>query len=330
MVASLSTASSSSTDARLSSRSFHVSGSTGTWTRNRINAILAKQHFVLESSRTESSSATQISNALFDAVPRNAQFDSLKPILARLPLELDVQDSHDPDQAVSDADIENLDYILSNSAHVFYTRSRLAFLDQSSFDLWKALHHFQPLTADYASGYLDTTSSSSSPPPHPLTFAADASACPAFTSASARALAQLRTSFNWSSLPLIASAPPRNWYGVLFLSVRKPGSESLSFYEADRLAHEEATRSGGLIMYWYGSPHPVTGSNLATCIWTSRAAAVAASKLPLHHKAARYAAPSYQRYDLVRYKLVKSVNDARLRIEAWSSQDDQDEQVGLP
>ncbi|GAC93227.1 hypothetical protein PHSY_000790 [Pseudozyma hubeiensis SY62] len=315
---------SSSTDSRLSSSSFHVSGAAGTSTRNRLNASLGKRHFVLESLLNDPSSSSSISSsskAFFDAVPRNAEFDSLKPILARLPVELDDQESLNDDEA----DVESLDYVLSKSGRVMYTRSRLPFLDQQSIDLWKALHHFQPLTADYASGYLDTA------PPHPLLPTSDVSACPAFTSTSARALAQLRTSFNWSTLPIPSSpaSTTRKWYGVLFLSVRKAGSESLSFYEADRLSHEEATRSGGLIMYWYGSPHPTTGANLATCIWASRTAAVAASKLPLHHKAARYAAPSYQRYDLVRYKVVKHANDARLRIEAWTSQDDREEQQDL-
>ncbi|SJX64717.1 uncharacterized protein SRS1_15534 [Sporisorium reilianum f. sp. reilianum] len=289
--------------------SFHVAGSTGTATRNRINASLGKQHFVL-------STDAGASKTLFDAVPRNAEFESLKPILARLPLELDDDDSEDDDD-------DTLDYVSKQGASVLYTRSRLPFLDSSSFRLWQALHHFRPLTADYASGYLDL----SQPPPHPLASPSTLASCPAFASASARALAQLRTSFNWSALPALPAAEQRSWYGVLFLSVRQPGSESTSFYEADRLAHEEATRSGGLVMYWYGSPNPTTGANLATCIWTSRTAAIAASQLPLHHKAARYAAPSYQRYDLIRYKLVKHRNEARLRIEAWTPQDDRAERA---
>ncbi|TKY88973.1 hypothetical protein EX895_002214 [Sporisorium graminicola] len=321
MVAPLDTARSSSSSSHPST-AFHVAGSTGTSTRNRINASLGKQHFVLN---TDPFSPTA-SKALFDAVPRNAEFESLRPILARLPLELeDDQDQDGTDNDDDDDDRDTLDY--TSKRGVLYTRSRLPFLDSTSYHLWKALHHFRPLTADYASGYLDIAQ----PPPHPLppttaTTTTALTTCPAFSSASTRALAQLRTSFNWSALPTLpACAEPRSWYGVLFLSVRQPGSESTSFYEADRLAHEEATRSGGLIMYWYGSPNPSTGANLATCIWTSRTAAIAASQLPLHHKAARYAAPSYQRYDLIRYKLVKYPHDARLRIEAWTPQDDKAE-----
>lgn len=258
--------------------------------------------------------------ALFDAVPRNAEYESLRPILARLPDNDEQDDESDLD------DLESLDYVLK--AGVMYTRSHLPFLDPGSIDLWKALHHFRPLTADYASGYLEPTPS---PPPHPLPASSDETSsfasCPAFKSASARGLNQLRNSFNWASLPALPLATSRVWYGVLFLSVRKADSESVSFYEADRLAHEEATRSGGLIMYWYGSPNTTTGANLATCIWTSRRDAIEASKLPLHKKAAQYAAPSYERYDLIRYKVVKFSGETKLRIEAWTDQDDRDEDL---
>ncbi|SPO30606.1 uncharacterized protein UTRI_05223 [Ustilago trichophora] len=285
--------------------SYHVSGSTGTSARNRINASLGKQHFVLNPS-----TVAERSKPLFDAVPRNAEYESLRPILARLP------DDQDGDV---EQDITSLDYVLERG--IMYTRSRLPFLDSASIDLWKALHHFGPLTADYASGYLDAT------PPHPLPSNASFSSCPIFSSATSKGLDQLRCSFNWASLPPLPLAISRVWYGVLFLSVRKKDSQSISFYEADRLAHEEATRSGGLIMYWYGSPSPTTGANLATCIWTSRHAAIEASKLPLHKKAAQYAAPSYERYSLIRYKVVKLSGEARVRIEEWTTQDDRDEDL---
>ena len=305
---------------------FHIAGSTGTATRNRINASLGKQHFVLDPTTVVESPpvASTSKAALFDAVPRNAEFELLRPILARLPpgtVQQDDDDDYDNDYEEEEGRAASLDYM--HRQGVMYTRSRLPFLDAASVDLWKALHHFRPLTADYASGYL------AAHPPHPLPASCTSSfaSCPAFTSATARGLAQLRASFNWSTLPPLPLSTSRVWYGVLFLSVRKPGSESVSFYEADRLAHEEATRSGGLIMYWYGSPNPSTGANLATCIWTSRTAAIEASKLPLHKKAAQYAAPSYERYDLVRYKVVKLPRETKLRIEAWTDQDDRDEEL---
>lgn len=301
------TTSQASTGTSYASPSFHISGLAGTSTRNRLNASLGKQHFVLNPA-----TVAEPGKALFDAVPRNSEFESLRPILARLPLELS---SSDDDEEYS-SETDNLDYIVKQG--VMYTRTPLPYLDTASISLWKALHAFRPLTCEYASGYLSPTPT----PPHPISSASQMSSCPLFSSATTQALTQLRTSFNWSTLPTLPLNTSRVWYGVLFLSVRKPGSESTSFYEADRLAHEEATQSGGLIMYWYGSPHPITGVNLATCIWTSRTAAIEASKLPLHKKAAAYAAPSYERYDLVRYKVVKLANEAKVRVEEWLRDDD--------
>ena len=58
-------------------------------------------------------------------------------------------------------------------------------------------------------------------------------------------------------------------------------------------------------MYWYGTPHPVTRDNLATCIWQSRAQAVAANSNPAHAKAALLARDSYDMYILERHVLRK-------------------------
>jgi hypothetical protein len=71
--------------------------------------------------------------------------------------------------------------------------------------------------------------------------------------------------FNWSELGLDEGVE-REWYCVVFRSRRNKESESLSLYQADREAHEEAVKNGGLVMYWYGVPDE-TGLNLATCIW---------------------------------------------------------------
>ncbi|KAG8710706.1 hypothetical protein FRC08_016811 [Ceratobasidium sp. 394] len=97
----------------------------------------------------------------------------------------------------------------------------------------------------------------------------------------------------------------REWYVVAFRSRRKAGSDSAALYEADKLAHEEAVQNGGLIMYWYGVPDPETGDNLATCIWQSRAHAVAANSQPHHIKAMRLAAASFEYYTLERHVIRK-------------------------
>ncbi|KAG8687210.1 hypothetical protein FRC09_013633 [Ceratobasidium sp. 395] len=97
----------------------------------------------------------------------------------------------------------------------------------------------------------------------------------------------------------------REWYVVAFRSRRKEGSDSAPLYEADRLAHEEAVQNGGLLMYWYGVPDSETGDNLATCIWQSRAHAVAANSQPHHIKAMRLAAASFEFYTLERHVIRK-------------------------
>ncbi|PWY98026.1 hypothetical protein BCV70DRAFT_39334 [Testicularia cyperi] len=300
------------------------------WTsRNQVKAKLGKSHFTIDPSAV--APPTQLSrglapkaSVLFDAVPRNADFESLKPIISRLP----AGPSEDLHAALSE-NVDSLDYILKDG--VMYTQSRLPQLDPASRELRSALHGFRATTADYARGYLEgaaraavETSTSASSAPHPIAPGADITACPVFqpsrSALTQSSILNLASSFNWDTLKLPLAAS-RTWYGVLFLSVRKADSESVSFYEADRRAHEEAVRSGGLIMYWYGSPNVVTGENLATCIWTSRAAAVEASKLPIHGQAARYARKSYDRYDLIRYKVVKRAGEPHVRLESWDGQD---------
>lgn len=67
-------------------------------------------------------------------------------------------------------------------------------------------------------------------------------------------------------------------------------------------------------MYWYGTPHPETGLNLATCVWQSRAHAAAANSRPHHVRAMRLAAASYERYELERYRLCKLRGEHRLQV----------------
>lgn len=74
-------------------------------------------------------------------------------------------------------------------------------------------------------------------------------------------------------------------------------------------------------MYWYGVPHHETGLNLATCIWQSRAHAIAATSQPHHVRAMRLAAASYERYELRRYRLRKLRGERALRVEPYDRGD---------
>ena len=67
-------------------------------------------------------------------------------------------------------------------------------------------------------------------------------------------------------------------------------------------------------MYWYGTPDPGTGLNLATCVWESRASALAAISLPLHIRAMRQAAAAYEIYELERWTLRKTAGSRFLEV----------------
>ncbi|KAH7339442.1 hypothetical protein B0J17DRAFT_655120 [Rhizoctonia solani] len=134
--------------------------------------------------------------------------------------------------------------------------------------------------------------------------------------------------FNWDDISaayrsdvhnIVDGELEREWYVVAFRSRRKAGSDSAPLYDADRLAHEEAVKNGGLIMYWYGVPDPQSGDNLATCVWQSRAHAVAANSQPHHIKAMRLAAASFEFYTLERYILRKWKGASKLELVPYTS-----------
>ncbi|KAJ6625665.1 hypothetical protein B0H10DRAFT_2002676 [Mycena sp. CBHHK59/15] len=88
------------------------------------------------------------------------------------------------------------------------TQTRLPDIDPASLSLHKALHHFRPRSADYAS-------------------------------------MPYSEAFNWDQLAL-PEHEERDWYCVVFRSKRKPGSDGGSLYDADKKAHEEAVHNGGV------------------------------------------------------------------------------------
>ena len=67
-------------------------------------------------------------------------------------------------------------------------------------------------------------------------------------------------------------------------------------------------------MYWYGTPDSETGLNLATCVWQSRASAVAAISRPHHIRAQRQAASAYEMYELERWTLRKTAGSRYLEV----------------
>jgi hypothetical protein len=156
--------------------------------------------------------------------------------------------------------------------------TRLPDIDPASLVLHQALHNFSPIDDQYAKRRYDRA-------------------------------------FNWDDLSLPIEVE-REWYCVVFRSRRKPESSSLSLYQADREAHEEAVHNGGLVMYWYGVPDE-TGLNLATCIWQSRRHAIQAISGPKHVLAMRQAAGAYEVYDLERWVLHKEAGFRELSLRKW-------------
>jgi hypothetical protein len=109
-------------------------------------------------------------------------------------------------------------------------------------------------------------------------------------------------------------------YIVAFRSIRRSDANTEHLYKADREAHEEAVTAGGLILYWYGAVNEA-GENLATCIWQSRAHAIAANYNPKHAIAAKLASATYQVYALERYVLRKERGTQKVVVEPWKSGD---------
>lgn len=216
------------------------------------------------------------------------------------------------------------DRAVASEEGLTYTRARLPVLDEEGIHLWRSLHALRPLSEDYADGYgeqASTSQSSRSAAPHPISDDMDESQCPAFaessSASSAQALALVKRMFNWHSLPTLPLDDEHTFYGVCFRSVRRKGSENVSFYEDDRRAHEEAVDAGGLLMYWYGRPNAATGHNLAMCIWTSRQDALLASSLPLHARAAAHSRKAYESFELHRFAVRKIRGESSLRLEEW-------------
>lgn len=254
---------------------------------------------------------------LFECPPDAAvqRFDAPRPIMSRLPetenssdeIYLDKREYLRP-KATSHIS-GTLPFYSSNNG-LTYTVSHLPTIDDASRAVWTALHSLRPLTTNYTGDaiscpLLNQTSASKQCPFNRST-----------TASKVNSLDFIRSLFNWSNLRL-----PRNmsatFYGVVFRSRRAQDSESTNLYLADKLAHEEAVASGGLLMYFYGAPDAETGVNLATCIWSSRGDARKASKLPMHRLAVEHARKAYAWFELERYAVVKREGEDGVTIEEW-------------
>lgn len=85
--------------------------------------------------------------------------------------------------------------------------------------------------------------------------------------------------FNWDEILIALQKlskredyvfPRSEFYIIVFRSKLPFDADRQHLGKLDQDAHVEAVESGQLLKYWFGTPHPVTGRNLATCIWRHR------------------------------------------------------------
>ena len=91
------------------------------------------------------------------------------------------------------------------------------------------------------------------------------------------ATAPYHQSFNWDAVidqlkSLLGTTNDlwhhQHFYIVVFRSQIPPTTDRTHLIELDQKSHAEATKSGGLLKYWYGLPDE-NGRNLATCTFPS-------------------------------------------------------------
>jgi hypothetical protein len=120
--------------------------------------------------------------------------------------------------------------------------------------------------------------------------------------------------FDWAAC---ADRMPRGqWYLVAFRSLRAGNADEARLVAYDDRAHAEATMAKGFIHYAKGPTAP-DGSCLSFCIWTSRAAARAASSGAAHLAAVTLVHDMYADYRLEFLRLRKRDTRAPLEFEPY-------------
>ncbi|KAL9101096.1 MAG: hypothetical protein Q9163_003611 [Psora crenata] len=144
------------------------------------------------------------------------------------------------------------------------------------------------------------------------------------------ATAPYTSAFNWpvvlGTLRSLAASrkylwPHQHFYVVVFRSRIPPTTNRIHLSELDQWAHAEATKSGGLLKYWFGVPDS-EGRNLATCVWRKYEDARPASIGPGHKAAMRATMNLYTEWRIERLKLTIEDNAAGWSIEEWPASQD--------
>ncbi|KAL2221272.1 hypothetical protein M432DRAFT_605757 [Thermoascus aurantiacus ATCC 26904] len=144
------------------------------------------------------------------------------------------------------------------------------------------------------------------------------------------ATAPYTESFNWEAvielLRDLCAAEGYRWqrqkfYVVTFRSRLFPDVDMQLLHDLDVHSHREATASGGLLKYWFGTKDE-NHRNLATCIWRSKADARLGGTGPWHQRARAAARDFYERIVFTTLKLVIDDGAAAWEISDWTEADD--------
>ncbi|KAK6363695.1 hypothetical protein TWF730_001115 [Orbilia blumenaviensis] len=132
--------------------------------------------------------------------------------------------------------------------------------------------------------------------------------------------------FNWDEI-LIAlqklsaregyTFPRSEFYIIVFRSKLPFDADRQHLGKLDQDAHVEAVESGQLLKYWFGTPHPVTGRNLATCIWRHRDDAKLGGGGPGHVRAMEAVRNIYLEWRVERLKFTVEDNASGWSIGKW-------------
>ncbi|KAL1875030.1 hypothetical protein Plec18167_005698 [Paecilomyces lecythidis] len=142
------------------------------------------------------------------------------------------------------------------------------------------------------------------------------------------ATAEYTESFNWDAvfqlLRALSDAEGYEWkkqefYVVAFRSTLRADADPGYLHQLDAHSHAEATESGGLLKYWFGTKNE-NRKNLATCLWRNREDARLGGLGPWHKKARLAAREMYEQIVFTTLKL--TIDD---HVSSWKFNDWTDE-----
>ncbi|KAJ5740734.1 hypothetical protein N7493_000606 [Penicillium malachiteum] len=144
------------------------------------------------------------------------------------------------------------------------------------------------------------------------------------------ATAEYLDSFNWNEvfdlLKTFSEKEGHTWttqtfYVVSFRSRLQPNIDNEYLHALDAYSHQEATASGGLLKYWFGTKNEER-QNLATCIWRNRNDARLGGRGPWHAKARAAGRELYEEIVFSTMKLVIENGVASWSMSEWTKADE--------